>query len=130
MELALAAVALCAVLAAITIGVLQWLQVREDDAVARALTGGDPARAPALVVRFGCGGCHTIPGLAGASGQVAPPLIALRKRVYVAGVVRNTPGNLIQWIVDPQSLSPRSAMPVTGISRGEAADVAAYLYAH
>jgi mono/diheme cytochrome c family protein len=130
MELVVLAVALCVALAATTIGVLQWRQAQEDDAVARALTGGDPTQAQALVARFGCGGCHTIPGLPGAAGQVAAPLISLRKRVYIAGVVRNTPDNLIQWIVDPHSLSPRSAMPVTGISRREAVDVAAYLYAH
>jgi cytochrome c len=83
-----------------------------------------------LATRFGCAGCHTIPGLPGARGQVAAPLEDLRNRVYLAGVVRNTADNLVQWIVDPSSLSPRTAMPVTGISRREAADLAAYLYAH
>ncbi|MBV9786106.1 MAG: cytochrome C, partial [Acidisphaera sp.] len=66
----------------------------------------------------------------GADGQVAPPLAGLRKRVYIGGVMRNTPENLIAWIVDPRSISPHSAMPVTGISRREARDVATYLYAH
>lgn len=67
------------------------------------------------------------------AGQVAAPLTSLRKRVYLAGVVRNTAENLVQWIVDPSSLSPlspRTAMPVTGISRQEAADLGAYLYAN
>lgn len=124
------AVAVCVVLAGATVTVLQANQTREDRDVARALTGGDPTRAADLAARYGCVGCHTIPGLPGAHGQVAPPLAGLRKRVYLAGVVRNTADNLVQWIVDPRSLSPRTAMPVTGISRREAADVAAYLYAH
>jgi cytochrome c2 len=45
-------------------------------------------------------------------------------------VLRNTPVNLVQWVVDPQRFLAGSAMPVTGISEPEARDVAAYLYAH
>jgi cytochrome c2 len=107
-----------------------WMQARETGAVARALTGGDPANAAALVRRYGCGGCHSIPGLPGADGEVAPPLGGVRKRVFIGGVLPNTADNLIDWIVDPQTYSPRSAMPVTGISKSEARDIAAYLYAH
>jgi cytochrome c1 len=33
-----------------------------------------------------------------------------------------------QWIVDPHSVSPKTAMPVTGISIDDARDVAAFLY--
>jgi cytochrome c len=128
--IALAAAASVALLAVAIIGVLQVNQTLEDSDVAETLTGGDPTRAAALATRYGCAGCHTIPGLPGAHGQAAPPLAGLRKRVYLAGVVRNTADNLVQWIVDPASLSPQTAMPVTGISRREAADVAAYLYAH
>ena len=32
------------------------------------------------------------------------------------------------WIVDPQAHDPHSAMPITGISRTEARDAAAWLY--
>jgi cytochrome c1 len=49
-------------------------------------------------------------------------------RVYVGGVVSNTPDNLVQWIVSPQSFSPQSAMPATGITAAEARDVATFLY--
>jgi cytochrome c len=98
--------------------------------VAVAMTGGDPARAPELIRRYGCAGCHQISGIAGADGQVGGPLQGIRKRVYVGGVVTNTPDNLVKWIVLPQQFSPRSAMPATGISEAEARDVAAYLYAN
>jgi mono/diheme cytochrome c family protein len=96
---------------------------------ATALTGGAPNRAPALLIRYGCGGCHTIPGVPGARGLVGPPLADLGKRVFVGGVVSNTPDILIRWIVNLRDLSPRTAMPITGISGDEARDVAAYLYA-
>ena len=129
-EILVAAAALCVVLAGGVVGVLQMNQQREDNEVAVALTGGDPTKAADLATRYGCAGCHSIPGVPGARGQVAAPLSGLRKRVYLAGVVRNNTDNLVQWIVDPPSLSPRTAMPVTGISRQEAADMAAYLYAN
>jgi cytochrome c2 len=102
---------------------------QENLAVARALTLGDPSRAPAVVRRYGCGGCHTISGIPGATGKVAPPLTDLRARVYIGGVLPNTAQNLIDWIVNPRMFSPRTAMPATGISKNEARDIAAYLYA-
>jgi cytochrome c len=108
----------------------QWISdrsERRDRAI--ALTRGDPDRAPEHLRRFGCAGCHTIPGVPGANGLVGPPLQSLVKRVYV-GSVRNTPGNLVAWIVNPRALNPNTPMPVTGISEDAARDVAAFLYEH
>jgi cytochrome c2 len=107
---------------------LFWQQQHRSERVARAMTGGDPARAPAAIRRYGCGGCHTIPGIPGGDGQVGGPLADIIHRVYVGGVLTNSPEHLAQWIVMPQTFSPRSAMPATGISESEARDVVAYLY--
>jgi cytochrome c2 len=115
--------------AAIT-AVLAWTSQQQNEAIARAMTGGDPARAPDLLRRYGCAGCHTISGIAGADGEVGPPLSGLVHRVYVGGVATNTADHMVQWIRSPQSLSPRSVMPPSGISEAEARDVAAYLYSH
>ncbi|MEZ2224478.1 cytochrome c family protein [Rhizobium sp. RCC_161_2] len=107
--------------------------VRENEmriAAAVALSGGDPGRAPALFRRYGCSGCHTIPGIPGADGQIGPPLAGLSKHVYIAGVLENRSDNLVAWIVAPQIFSPQTAMPNTGISEKEARDLAAYLYNH
>jgi cytochrome c len=92
------------------------------------MTGGNPTQAPAAIRRYGCAGCHTIPGIPGGDGQVGGPLADIIHRVYVGGVVTNSPDNLVKWIVSPQAFSPRSAMPATGITEAEARDVAAYLY--
>jgi cytochrome c1 len=110
------------------VGAQQWQRQQENVAVARALTGGDPAHANQIARRYGCAGCHAIPGLPGANGKAAPPLVDLRARVYIGGVLPNTAENLVAWIVDPRRFSPRTAMPRTGISEQEARDIAAYLY--
>jgi len=55
-----------------------------------------------------------------------PQLIA--GRIYIAGRLNNTPDNLTAWIIDPHAFDPQNVMPPTGVSRGEARDIAAYLY--
>lgn len=105
-------------------------QHRQRVELARGLTGGNPDRAPVLMITYGCAGCHEIPGLAGPRGRVGPPLGTLAERVYIGGVVANTPENLVRWIANPKALDPRTAMPVTGVSEMQARDIAAYLYAH
>src|SRR4051794_1925283 len=92
-----------------------WLTARQSDDVARAMTGGDSSRAPELIRRYGCAGCHTISGISGSDGQVGGPLSDIRKRVYVGGVATNSPDNMVRWIVNPQQFSPQTAMPATGI---------------
>ena len=103
---------------------------RESDreAYATMLTGGDPSKGPGLIRQYGCGGCHEVPGVRGASGRVGPSLDHVGARVYLAGMVTNTPTNMVQWIVNPKEINPRTAMPVTGISDKQARDVAAYFY--
>ncbi len=114
-------------ISATAIGVI-WNLRYQSEAVARAMAGGDPARAPVTIRRFGCGGCHTISGIPGGDGQVGGPLTGIKHRVYIGGAVPNSPDTLVRWIVSPQTFSPRSAMPATGISEAEARDVATYLY--
>ncbi|HEX8271505.1 MAG TPA: c-type cytochrome [Longimicrobiaceae bacterium] len=93
------------------------------------LTGGDPHRAPAEIRRYGCGTCHTVPGVPGADGTVGPPLTGIGGRMYIAGVLANNPGNLVRWIMDPPAVDSATAMPDLGVTEAEARDIAAYLYA-
>jgi mono/diheme cytochrome c family protein len=117
------------VVAAGMAGGTRWYSQHQSEAVARALTAGEPSRAPDIIRRYGCSGCHTIPGIPGADGLVGASLSDIKRRVYVGGVAFNSPENLVRWIVSPQTFSEHSAMPATGISEAEARDVAAYLYA-
>jgi len=91
-------------------------------------TGGNPSQGKALIVQFGCGACHTIRGVPNATGTVGPPLQELRKRVYLGGVVSNTPDQLARWIVNPRKYAPDTAMPAVGVDEAQARDIAAYLY--
>jgi cytochrome c2 len=97
-------------------------------AFAAAVTGGDSGRGPEMLRRYGCGGCHRIPGVSGAQGRVGPPLDQFAVRAYVAGMLPNEAGNLIRWIVDPRAINPRTAMPATGVTEADARHMAAYLY--
>lgn len=92
------------------------------------LTGGSVARGAETIRRFGCGACHAIPGIPGADGQVGPPLGGIGGRAYVAGVLTNSPENMVRWIVNPRGVDPLTAMPVLGVSAPEARDIAAFLY--
>jgi len=93
-----------------------------------ALAGGDPDRGAADIAHYGCGACHTIPGIVGARGVVGPTLASLRSRMYIAVKLRNEPANLEHWIANPHAIDPQSAMPVLGVSQADAVDIAAYLY--
>lgn len=90
--------------------------------------GGDPVRGAAIVTQSSCGACHSIPGLQQADGMVGPPLDHFARRTMIAGLLPNTPPNLIRWVRSPQAVLPGNAMPDSNLSDAQARDVAAYLY--
>jgi cytochrome c2 len=92
-----------------------------------ASLGNAQAGARALQ-QYLCVTCHLIPGITGAARHVGPPLNGIATRTYIAGILPNTPGNLIHWIRHPTSVDPLSAMPDLGVSEQDARDMAAYLY--
>ena len=92
-----------------------------------ALSGADPQQAPALLASYGCVACHTIPGISGAYGRVGPNLSHFYDHALIAGVLPNTPENLVRWIRLPQTVDPNSGMPNLGVSEQDARDIAAYL---
>ncbi len=93
-----------------------------------SVNGGDAHRGRAVIEGYGCGSCHTIPGITGADGLVGPPLLWWSRRTFIAGELPNTPENLVHWIRSPQSVETHTAMPTLGLSEQQARDVAAYLY--
>jgi cytochrome c len=95
---------------------------------AAAMTGGDPARGPDLMRKYGCQSCHTIPGVVGADGLVGPPLAGIASRSYIGGVLPNAPANMLRWIEDPKKVDSLTAMPNVGVTPSDARHIAAYLY--
>jgi cytochrome c len=100
----------------------------ELEARAAALTGGDIVRGRQAFAHYGCGGCHSVGGVPGASGKVGPPLDGVGSRAILGGHLENKPDNMMKWIVDPQAYSPGTAMPNLGVTAGDAQDIAAFLY--
>jgi cytochrome c len=92
------------------------------------MTGGDPHRGRAAISRYGCSACHTIPGVQGATALVGPPLDRIASRSYIAGVLPNSPDNMIRWIQNPPGVDRMTAMPNLGVTEGDARDIASYLY--
>jgi len=81
-----------------------------------------------LIASYGCGACHTIPGIPGADAMAAPPLNRFYERSYISGEIPNTWDNLIKYIQDPQAIEPGTVMPNLGVKEEEAHEIAAYLY--
>jgi putative membrane protein len=95
---------------------------------ATADIAGDASQGAALIRHYGCGSCHTIPGISGADGLVGPPLNSMGRRIFIAGVLRNSPENMMAWLEEPQRFVPGNAMPNMGITRRDAQNITAYLY--
>jgi cytochrome c len=101
---------------------------RETGQPALLVAGGDPALGPALIRGYGCHTCHTVPGVRGANALVGPPLNHWSQRAYIAGLVPNTPENLVAFIFDPRQVHPETAMPMLAVTPEEARHMAAYLF--
>jgi cytochrome c len=87
------------------------------------------AEGQALMAQKGCGGCHVVPGVAGASGTIGPSLAGVASRTSIAGgaVPNNGPDDLKRWILDPPAVKPGTQMPKLGLSDDEATKIVAYL---
>lgn len=92
------------------------------------LTLASPERGPALIKRYGCSACHTLPGIAQAARTVGPSLEFVKDQMYIAGTLPNTPENLMLWIQDPQRIRPHTAMPNLKVGADDARDIAAFLF--
>jgi cytochrome c2 len=116
------------IVAAVGFNIAVWGLHRHPTSPALYVPGADPERGRALIHAHGCGACHTVPGVRAAAGKVGPRLDRVLDQVYIAGVLPNTPDNLVSWIAHPKEADPRTAMPDLGVSEDDARDIAAYLY--
>lgn len=98
-----------------------------DEESSRA-AGGDREALIALR-RYGCHGCHSIPGIVGPAATLGPPLAGFGRRALVAGRFPNSEDQVAAWIRNPQDLDPRSAMPDLGVTDHDARLIARHLRA-
>jgi cytochrome c oxidase subunit 2 len=103
-----------------------WLD--DMSAPASRPSGGAALAGERLFTTDQCASCHTIRGTAASYGTVGPDLTHLATRSSLAAAtIANTPAELEQWIVNPQSIKPGDRMPDLGLSRADAAQIVAYL---
>jgi mono/diheme cytochrome c family protein len=88
---------------------------------------GNAERGRHVLQQYACVACHEIPGAVGASVPVGPPLDHMARRAFIAGVIQNTPQNMIAWLQAPKQFVPDGAMPNLGVTEQDATDMAAYL---
>ena len=118
------------VLAVITAAFAIGLSGCGDDSehIAQVTTGGSARQGAAAIERYGCGSCHIIPGISGAQGRSGDSLAGIADRIYIAGVLQNTPENMMRWIKNPPGVDPKTVMPNLGVTDQDAKDIAGYLY--
>jgi cytochrome c len=115
-------------LAVVGFNFVVWGLHRYPTPPALYVPGGRPENGRVLIQEYGCTACHTVPGVRGAAGKVGPRLDHVKEQIYIAGVLHNTPSNLILWIAHPEEVDPQTAMPDLGVTEEDARDIAAYLY--
>jgi cytochrome c2 len=93
-----------------------------------SMTGCDPDKGRQKFIQYGCGACHAAAGVSEASAAVGPPLKQVGSRPKIGGVLENTPENMIRWIQDPPSFSPKTAMPNLHVRDEDAKDITCFLY--
>ncbi len=119
------------VLVAIGVGLASMLFTgcgSDAEHIAEVTTGGNVHRGAAAISRYGCGSCHIIPGISGAQGRTGTSLDGIGSRIYIAGVLQNTPDNMVRWIENPPAVDPKTVMPNLGVTEQDAKDIAGYLY--
>ena len=89
---------------------------------------GDAERGKTAIQEYGCIGCHAVSGIADLDSNIGPPLAHMARRGYIAGVLANTPDDMVRWLRDPTGVDPRTAMPNLGVTEQDARDMAAYLH--
>ena len=89
---------------------------------------GDPAIGEIAIQQYACVTCHRIPGVVGPDAWVGPSLRRIGSRTYLAGILPNTPDNMLAWLTNPKAVAPDTAMPDLGVTDAHARHIAAFLY--
>jgi cytochrome c2 len=83
-----------------------------------------------LFVSRGCGACHRAPNVPEAGGTIGPNLRGVgdpQHHPKIAGVLDNTPDNMVRWLMNPPAVKPGTTMPSIGLGEDDARNLAAFL---
>jgi len=95
--------------------------------------GGAAPSGQDLMVKYGCGGCHTIQGVTGFTGTVGPELTHVGSVTSIPkskAILTNTPDNVAKWVYNAPSVEPGVIMPnfsAQGMTQDQAKAIAQYL---
>lgn len=107
-------------------------RLTDTDIMARvdapAHSAADARRGSEALIQYACVTCHSIPGVVGSQSPVGPSLEKMASRAFIAGVLPNTPENMVRWLRDPPGVAPQTLMPNLAVAERDARDIAAYLY--
>jgi cytochrome c oxidase subunit II len=102
-----------------------WQQQQRQAAAAPG--GGDAAQGALIFQQRTCANCHAIAGTP-AAARAGPDLSHFAGRQTLgAGVLDNTPENLLKWLTDPQAIKPGNHMPSLRMAEAELRALVAYL---
>jgi cytochrome c2 len=116
---------------------LAMASVQSVSSAAFAQTDPEIQQGMSVIQKHRCGGCHTIPGIPGANGNIGPdlgpngdiPPVSARNPMASGLVPNNSADDMVAWLVNPPALKPGTLMPNLGLTDEEAALATAYLYA-
>jgi cytochrome c oxidase subunit 2 len=90
-------------------------------------TGTEQTRGREVFLTHACVLCHTVRGTV-ASSNYGPDLTHIASRQMIAAeTLRNTPGNLAGWIVDPQLVKPGNKMAPNPLASDDLEALITYL---
>jgi cytochrome c oxidase subunit II len=90
-------------------------------------SGAEAVEGATVISTVGCGSCHAIRGTT-LAGTFGPDLTHFGSRSGIAAyTLRNTPGNLLRWIQDPQGVKPECNMPNVPLPLQQQKQLVAYL---
>src|SRR5258708_430732 len=85
----------------------------EQGAAAQTSAGSVEAGRSAID-KYGCAGCHIIPGIEGLRGMAGPSLEHLKNRGLLARKLPNNPESAANWMPNPQAVDAQHSMPNLG----------------
>lgn len=98
-----------------------------DSVLAAPPTQDLAAAGQQLLLSKGCIACHRIQGTP-AAGVLGPDLSHVGSRgMIAAGILENSPENMIRWLSDPSAVKPGALMPNLQLNDEELRTLAAYL---